>query len=56
MFKVFLFLPDGSPPPMRAATSTFLISFANLLATAFHPELTGDLRVHGYFVEMVRRR
>ncbi|NLH99761.1 MAG: pyridoxal 5'-phosphate synthase glutaminase subunit PdxT, partial [Chthonomonadales bacterium] len=21
-----------------------------LLATAFHPELTGDLRVHAYFV------
>jgi 5'-phosphate synthase pdxT subunit len=26
----------------------------NLLATAFHPELTGDLRVHRYFVDMVR--
>lgn len=26
----------------------------SLLATAFHPELTGDLRVHRYFVEMVR--
>ena len=26
----------------------------NLLATAFHPELTGDLRVHRLFVEMVR--
>ena len=25
-----------------------------LLATAFHPELTGDHRVHGMFVEMVR--
>ncbi|WP_412542759.1 pyridoxal 5'-phosphate synthase glutaminase subunit PdxT [Longispora sp. K20-0274] len=25
-----------------------------LLATAFHPELTGDLRVHALFVEMVR--
>jgi 5'-phosphate synthase pdxT subunit len=25
-----------------------------VLATAFHPELTGDLRVHGYFVELVR--
>jgi 5'-phosphate synthase pdxT subunit len=24
----------------------------NLLATAFHPELTGDLRVHRFFVEM----
>ncbi|GAA3382864.1 pyridoxal 5'-phosphate synthase glutaminase subunit PdxT [Cryptosporangium minutisporangium] len=27
----------------------------NLLATSFHPELTGDLRVHGLFVEMVLR-
>jgi 5'-phosphate synthase pdxT subunit len=26
----------------------------HLLATAFHPELTGDLRVHRLFVEMVR--
>jgi 5'-phosphate synthase pdxT subunit len=25
-----------------------------LLATSFHPELTGDLRVHGFFVDMVR--
>ncbi len=24
-----------------------------LLATSFHPELTGDTRVHAYFVEMV---
>jgi pyridoxal 5'-phosphate synthase pdxT subunit len=26
----------------------------NLLATSFHPELTGDLRVHQYFVNLVR--
>lgn len=26
----------------------------NLLATAFHPELTGDLRVHRWFVDLVR--
>jgi 5'-phosphate synthase pdxT subunit len=25
-----------------------------LLATSFHPELTGDARVHRYFVEMLR--
>jgi len=25
-----------------------------LLATSFHPELTGDERVHSYFVDMVR--
>ena len=27
---------------------------ANLLATSFHPELTGDLRIHELFVRMVR--
>ncbi|MCL6581833.1 MAG: pyridoxal 5'-phosphate synthase glutaminase subunit PdxT [Firmicutes bacterium] len=26
-----------------------------LLATAFHPELTSDIRVHRYFAEMARR-
>lgn len=26
----------------------------NLLATSFHPELTGDLRLHRYFVDIVR--
>jgi 5'-phosphate synthase pdxT subunit len=26
-----------------------------LMATAFHPELTGDFRVHRYFAELVRR-
>lgn len=27
----------------------------NLLATSFHPELTGDGRIHEYFCEMVRQ-
>jgi 5'-phosphate synthase pdxT subunit len=27
-----------------------------LLATAFHPELTGDLRVHRYFLDMIDSR
>lgn len=26
----------------------------NLMATSFHPEITSDLRIHKYFVEMVR--
>ncbi|MDE7158852.1 MAG: pyridoxal 5'-phosphate synthase glutaminase subunit PdxT [Clostridiales bacterium] len=26
----------------------------NMLAAAFHPELTDDLRVHAYFLEMIR--
>jgi 5'-phosphate synthase pdxT subunit len=28
---------------------------ANLLATSFHPELTGDGRIHAYFCKMVRQ-
>jgi pyridoxal 5'-phosphate synthase pdxT subunit len=27
-----------------------------LLATSFHPELTGDLRIHELFADMVNRR
>jgi 5'-phosphate synthase pdxT subunit len=27
----------------------------NLLATSFHPELVNDLRIHEYFIEMVRK-
>ncbi|HEU4514378.1 MAG TPA: pyridoxal 5'-phosphate synthase glutaminase subunit PdxT [Nocardioidaceae bacterium] len=29
---------------------------ANLLATSFHPEITGDHRLHALFVDMVRSR
>ena len=28
----------------------------NMLATAFHPELTNDLRIHEYFCKMVKER
>lgn len=28
----------------------------HLLATAFHPELTGDSRLHAYFVDLIRQR
>ena len=38
-----------------AAGRIVVVRQGNLLATAFHPELTGDLRVHRYFVEMVRQ-
>jgi 5'-phosphate synthase pdxT subunit len=26
----------------------------NVLGTSFHPELTSDLRVHRYFIDMVQ--
>jgi pyridoxal 5'-phosphate synthase pdxT subunit len=34
---------------------TVAVRQGNVLATSFHPELTGDHRVHALFVEMVRR-
>ena len=42
--EVLSTLPNGAVVAVRAG---------NLLATAFHPELTGDNSVHEYFVEMV---
>ncbi|HEY8297511.1 MAG TPA: pyridoxal 5'-phosphate synthase glutaminase subunit PdxT [Candidatus Baltobacteraceae bacterium] len=32
-----------------------MVRAGNVLGTAFHPELTGDIRVHAYFLEMVRK-
>lgn len=37
-----------------AAGRIVAVRQGKLLATAFHPELTGDLRMHRYFVELVR--
>jgi 5'-phosphate synthase pdxT subunit len=38
-------LKDGKPVAARSG---------NILATAFHPELTNDTRIHEYFVSMAR--
>jgi 5'-phosphate synthase pdxT subunit len=38
----------------RAAGRIVAVRQGNLLATAFHPELTGDLRMHQHFVGLVR--
>jgi 5'-phosphate synthase pdxT subunit len=43
-------VPAGSTPDGRIVA----VRQGNLLATAFHPELAGDLRVHRLFVELVR--
>ena len=37
-----------------AAGRVVAVRQGNLLATSFHPEVTGDHRVHSYFVAMVR--
>ena len=40
--------------PGEAASRIVAVRQGSLLATAFHPELTGDARVHTMFVEMLR--
>ncbi len=42
--EVLAHLPEGTVAARQG----------NLLATSFHPELTSDLRVHQFFVEMCR--
>jgi 5'-phosphate synthase pdxT subunit len=37
-----------------AAGRIVAVRQGNLLATSFHPEITGDIRVHRFFVEMIR--
>nr|WP_308163271.1 pyridoxal 5'-phosphate synthase glutaminase subunit PdxT [Nocardia alni] len=41
-------------PSGPAAGRIVAVRQGNVLATSFHPEVTGDLRVHGLFVDMVR--
>lgn len=48
--QVLAAVPDGAP----AAGRVVAVRQGSVLATAFHPELTGDDRVHRLFVDMVR--
>jgi 5'-phosphate synthase pdxT subunit len=41
---------EAGPAPGRVVA----IRSGNLLATSFHPEVTGDHRIHEYFTQMVR--
>lgn len=45
--EILASLPDGTPVAARQG---------NLLVSAFHPELTSDLRFHAYFLGIVSRR
>ncbi|WP_304412480.1 pyridoxal 5'-phosphate synthase glutaminase subunit PdxT [Nocardia sp. CNY236] len=47
--EVLARVPDG-PAEGRVVA----VRQGNVLATSFHPEVTGDLRVHGMFVDLVR--
>lgn len=40
--------------PAEAAGRIVAVREGNLLATSFHPELTGDGRIHAYFCDIVR--
>jgi pyridoxal 5'-phosphate synthase pdxT subunit len=44
----------GRSGEMHRAGRIVAVRQGNLLATAFHPELTGDLRIHRLFVGLVR--
>jgi 5'-phosphate synthase pdxT subunit len=44
----------GQPGASPAAGRVVAVRQGNVLATSFHPELTGDDRVHGLFVRLVK--
>ena len=48
------FMNDSGRSVGPAAGRVVAIRAGNLLATAFHPEVTGDYRIHEYFMQMVR--
>jgi 5'-phosphate synthase pdxT subunit len=41
-------------PPGTDDTKIVAVRQGSLLATSFHPEITGDLRVHRFFLDLVR--
>jgi 5'-phosphate synthase pdxT subunit len=46
--------PIGRVSTGEAAGRIVAVRQGNLLATSFHPELTGDGRIHAYFCDLVR--
>jgi 5'-phosphate synthase pdxT subunit len=45
---------ESDPAHAGSAGRIVAVRQGGLLATSFHPELTGDHRIHEYFVDMVR--
>ena len=41
-------------PPGPTRPTIIAVRQGNLLATSFHPEVTADLRIHRYFLDLVR--
>ncbi|MFT4201469.1 pyridoxal 5'-phosphate synthase glutaminase subunit PdxT [Gordonia sp. (in: high G+C Gram-positive bacteria)] len=52
--EVLARVPDGATPGGAADGRIVAVRQGRVVATSFHPEVTGDLRVHGYFVDLVR--
>ncbi len=48
--------PDVTVEAVDSRGNVVAVSRDNLLATAFHPELTGDTRLHQHFVALAQRR
>ena len=40
--------------PGTAESRVIAVRQGNLMATSFHPEMTDDLRIHRYFLDLVR--
>lgn len=53
--EVLARLPQDLAPPNSQDHNIVAARQGNLLATAFHPELTRDTRFHRYFLEIVHR-
>ena len=41
-------------PPGLPESKVIAVRYENVVATSFHPEVTDDLRIHRYFVDLVR--
>ena len=42
-------------PPGIPESKVIAVRHENVIATSFHPEVTDDLRIHRYFVDLVKR-
>ncbi|WP_345425442.1 pyridoxal 5'-phosphate synthase glutaminase subunit PdxT [Pseudonocardia xishanensis] len=52
--EVLATVPRDDPAAGQAAGRVVAVRQGTVLATAFHPEITGDHRVHAYFADLVR--
>lgn len=46
--------PDGAGTDLEPVARIVAVRSGNLLATSFHPEVTGERRVHELFIRMIR--